>query len=399
MPKKDFDYLIGEALVGEGNEVAHIDLMIGRKNGPVGQAFAFGMVNMSVGHTPLLGVVRPNLPSKPYTLIIPKVTVKNMEQANKIFGPAQSGVAKAVADAVEEDIIPKEEVENLVIVCGVFIHPEADDYRRIFQYNYSATKLALKRALTGYPSLEKITYEKDRAVHPIMGFKVPRLWNPPYLQIALDVTEIDKVKRIIRKIPKSDRVLYEVGTPLLKKYGVNIIKEVRSVIGDGFIIADLKTTDAGQVEVDIAFDQTADAVVVSGITSKQTIDKFIHEARRLGVYSIMDLTDVTVPLEKLQSLKELPDIIVVHRGIDEEGVVKIRWDLIEKIKAAFKEKRLLIAVAGGIKPESAKEALDKGADIIIAGRYITKSRDVERACREFLQLLPEETDLFRYHVE
>src|SRR4030066_898138 len=129
-------YLIGEALIGEGNEVAHIDLIMGDKDGPVGEAFAAGMTNLSAGHTPLLAVIRPNLPPKPHTLLIPKVTVKNMEDAGKIFGPAQAAVAKAVADAVEENIIPRDKVDDWVIICSVFIHPQAKDYRRIYHYNY-----------------------------------------------------------------------------------------------------------------------------------------------------------------------------------------------------------------------------------------------------------------------
>jgi bifunctional enzyme Fae/Hps len=168
------EYLIGEALLGEGNEIAHVDLMIGDKNGPVGKAFANGFTNLSMGHTPLLAVIRPNLPPKPHTLLVPKVTVKNMEDTGRNFGPAQAAVAKAVADAVEEDVIPKDKIDDWVIVCSVFIHPQASDYRRIYQYNYGATKLALRRALNKYPSLEKMLYDKDRAKHPIMGFKVPR---------------------------------------------------------------------------------------------------------------------------------------------------------------------------------------------------------------------------------
>jgi len=152
-------YLIGEALLGEGNELAHVDLLIGDKDGPVGKAFANGLSNLSVGHTPLLAVIRPNLPPKPHTLLVPKVTVKNMEDARKIFGPAQAAVAKAVADAVEEEIIPKDKVDDWVIVCSVFVHPQASDYRRIYQYNYGATKLALSRALKKYPSLEKMLYD------------------------------------------------------------------------------------------------------------------------------------------------------------------------------------------------------------------------------------------------
>src|SRR5512146_275711 len=112
-------YLIGEALLGEGTEVAHIDLLIGNKEGAVGKAFASGLSNLSAGHTPLLAVIRPNLPPKPYTLIVPKVTVKNMEDTGKIFGPAQAAVAKAVADSVEENVIPRDKVDDWVIVCSV----------------------------------------------------------------------------------------------------------------------------------------------------------------------------------------------------------------------------------------------------------------------------------------
>ena len=260
-------YLIGEALIGEGNEVAHIDLLIGDKDGPVGDAFASGITNLSVGHTPLLAVIRPNLPPKPHTLIIPKVTVKNLEQAGKIFGPAQAAVAKAIADSVEEGVVPKEKTEDWVIICSVFIHPKADDYRKLYHYNYGATKLALRRALTNYPSLEKINYDKDRARHPIMGFRVPRLWRPPYLQIALDNPSLEGAKRVIRSLPESDRIILEVGTPLLKKHGVKVIRELREIAKDVFIIADLKTLDVGKVEVDLAFEETADSVVVAGVAA------------------------------------------------------------------------------------------------------------------------------------
>jgi len=130
--RKEATYLIGEALMGEGTEVAHVDLLIGDKDGPVGQAFANGLSNLSAGHTPLLAVIRPNLPPKPHTLLVPKVTVKNMEQIGKIFGPAQAAVAKAVADSVEEGIIPEDKVDDWVIICSVFIHPQAKDYRSIY---------------------------------------------------------------------------------------------------------------------------------------------------------------------------------------------------------------------------------------------------------------------------
>ena len=397
-----FVYLIGEALIGEGNEVAHIDLLMGDKNGPVGQAFAAGMTHLSAGHTPLLAVIRPNLPPKPHTLLVPKVTVKNIGDVGKIFGPAQAAVAKAVADAVEEGVIPEEKVDDWVIVCSVFVHPQAADFSKIYRYNYSATKLALKRALSKYPSLEKVMYDKDRAKHPIMGFKVPRLWRPPYLQISLDAPELERTKKIIAQLPGSDRIILEVGTPLIKRYGTRVMNELRQIAKDMFFVADLKTLDVGKVEVDIAYDETADAVVAAGLAPAETLDSFIHEAKRLAIYAAVDMLNVEDPLKKLKSLKEFPDIVILHRGIDQETGRTLGLDLIKEIRQTFKDRHFLIAVAGGIVPETAKEALGKGANIIIVGRYVTQSKDIERSVRDFLEATPEmreDVDLFRVHVE
>jgi len=395
-------YLIGEALMGEGSEVAHVDLMIGDKDGPVGAAFANGLSNLSAGHTPLLAVIRPNLPPKPHTLLVPKVTVKNFEQTEKIFGPAQAAIAKAVADSVEEGIIPEDKVDDWVIVCSVFVHPKAEDYRRIYQYNYGATRLSLKRALAQYPPLKKIMYDKDRAKHPIMGFKVPRLWRPPYLQIALDIPSLERTKKIISQVPKSDRIILEVGTPLLKKYGVKVIRDLRETAQDVFIVADLKTLDVGKVEVDLAFEETADAVVASGLAAAGTLNKFVYEAKKLGIYAVVDMMNVEDPVKKFQSLTEFPDIVILHRAIDVEKTGKPRWYLIKEFRRVFRDKKFLVAVAGGITPETAPEAFAEGADIVIVGRYITQSRDVEHSVREFLECTREmkrDIDLFRVHVE
>jgi bifunctional enzyme Fae/Hps len=395
-------YLIGESLVGEGNEVAHIDLLVGDKNGPVGKAFANGLSNLSAGHTPLLAVIRPNLPPKPHTLLVPKVTVKNMEDTGKIFGPAQAAVAKAVADSVEEGVIPADKVDDWVIICSVFIHPQASDYRRIYQYNYGATKMALKRALKKYPSLDKINYDKDRAKHPIMGFKVPRLWRPPYLQISLDAPSLEGAKKVISQLPGSDRLIIEVGTPLIKRYGTRVITDLRQVAKDAFMVADLKTLDVGKVEADIAYEDTADAVVAAGLAPPETLDSFVHEAKRLGIYAVVDMLNVEDVLEKLKGLKDFPDIVILHRGIDQESGRTCGLERIQMMRKAFPNKKFLIAVAGGIVPETAKEALAQGADILIVGRYITQSKDIERATRDFLELTPsmrEDIDLFRVHTE
>ena len=161
---------VGESLVGEGNEVAHIDLLIGSKDGPVGVAFANALANQSAGHSNLLAVIAPNLLCKPATVIVTKVTIKGAKQAVQMFGPAQAAVAKAVADQVEAGIIPKNKAEDLVIVCGVFIHWEAQDDKKIYQFNYEATKQAIASAMAGKPTADEMIAGKEKAVHPFRGF-------------------------------------------------------------------------------------------------------------------------------------------------------------------------------------------------------------------------------------
>ena len=158
---------IGESLKGDGNEVAHIDLLIGSKDGPVGYAFASALANQSAGHSNLLAVITPNLICKPATIMITKVTIKGMDQAAQMFGPAQKAVAKAVADSVAGGVIPAGKADDLVIVCGVFIHPAAKDNAKIYQYNYEATKLSIERAMKGEPKIDEITAKKDTVKHPI----------------------------------------------------------------------------------------------------------------------------------------------------------------------------------------------------------------------------------------
>ncbi len=161
---------IGEALTGEGNEVAHIDLLIGSKDGPVGAAFANALARQSEGHTNLLAVLTPNLAVKPATVMITKVTIKGMRQAVQMFGPAQEAVAKAVADSVADGVIPKDQCEDLVIVCGVFIAPNASDDKKIYDYNYEATKMAIANAMSGKPTADEMLAGKDKNSHPFRGF-------------------------------------------------------------------------------------------------------------------------------------------------------------------------------------------------------------------------------------
>jgi len=128
------------------------------------------LARQSEGHSNLLAVLTPNLAVKPATVMITKVTIKGAKQAVQMFGPAQAAVAKAVADSVGEGVIPKSEAENLVIVCGVFIHWLASDDKKIYEYNYKATMEAIKSAMAGKPTVDEMLAGKDKAAHPFRGF-------------------------------------------------------------------------------------------------------------------------------------------------------------------------------------------------------------------------------------
>ena len=160
------DFFLGESLVGDGNEVAHIDLIIGSKSGPAGNAFANALANNKDGFTTLLAVVAPNLPAKPDTILFNKVTIKGAKQAVQMFGPAQAAVARAVVDSVESGVIPRDKADDYVILVGVFIHWDAKDDQKIFDFNYQATKESIQRALAGKPTVQEVLTASKTAKHP-----------------------------------------------------------------------------------------------------------------------------------------------------------------------------------------------------------------------------------------
>jgi len=158
--------LVGESLVGDGNEVAHIDLIIGPRGSAAESAFCNALTNNKDGFSTLLAVVAPNLAAKPNTIMFNKVTIKGSKQAVQMFGPAQRGVAMAVADCVEDGTIPVNEADDLFICVGVFIHWLAEDDALIQDFNHAATKEAIKRAVTGTPSAADVVAQKGTAAHP-----------------------------------------------------------------------------------------------------------------------------------------------------------------------------------------------------------------------------------------
>jgi 4-hydroxy-tetrahydrodipicolinate synthase len=142
----EVEILIGDGTAGEGINKVSIDLVAGRKIGPVGDSFASQIVYLRHGYEALPSVLEPNLSAKPSTLIVPTVELKNLRQANIYYGPAQGGIARAISDKVEDGIIPMEIIDSHVMLTKAFVHPNALERDILFNNFYAATSQAIDRA-------------------------------------------------------------------------------------------------------------------------------------------------------------------------------------------------------------------------------------------------------------
>jgi len=167
-PKKisDFNLKVGEALVGNRVELAHIDLLIGKKDGPVGNAYAQALTNPEEGREGLQVILEPNMQVKPPTIMIPTIRPTSLRHASLTYGPAQAAIAKAVMQCVEDGILPKELTEQIVIIVNVFVHPSASARKRIFINNFKATRNAIRKAMEDLPTIDDGIENAENARHP-----------------------------------------------------------------------------------------------------------------------------------------------------------------------------------------------------------------------------------------
>jgi len=162
----DFKLKVGESLVGDRPELAHIDLLIGKKDGPVGNAYAQALTNLEEGREGLQVILEPNMQVKPPTIMIPTVKPISLRHASLTYGPAQAGIAKAVMQCIEDGILPKELTDDIVLIVNVFVHPSASARKRIFINNYKATRNAIRKAMEGLPTVDDGIENAENARHP-----------------------------------------------------------------------------------------------------------------------------------------------------------------------------------------------------------------------------------------
>lgn len=213
-----------------------------------------------------------------------------------------------------------------------------------------------------------------------------------YLQVALNSTPSD-ARDIISKLPISDRIIIEAGTPLIKEYGAGVIQDIRSYLNsrsfgsnglDPYIVADMKCMDRGEEEARIAADNGASAAVALGQAPTETLNSFIQACKASGIDSMIDMMNVEKPYQVIRKLKDLPTVVILHRGVDEEQYSDkmLPIHMINKIKGTF---NVIVAVAGGDSAREIQSASFNGADIIVVWKnFYTPSEDIESLANNFL---------------
>lgn len=225
-----------------------------------------------------------------------------------------------------------------------------------------------------------------------------------YLQIALNST-LTEAEKIINQIPLDKRIIIEVGTPLIKTYGIRAIRKIRfwweeRIFGvetktfnafefqslTPYIVADLKCMDRGATEVKIASLGGANAAIALGQAPIETLDAFIKACQDYNLDAMIDMMNVEYPLNVLRQLKNLPQVVILHRGADEEAFdpeSEIPYHEIHRIKENYD---IMIATAGGDTFQEVQRAIFNDADIVVVWKSFYKSTtETAKLAEEFLK--------------
>jgi len=211
-----------------------------------------------------------------------------------------------------------------------------------------------------------------------------------YLQIAFNFNA-RMVASLLPRIPPSNRIMIEAGTPYIKREGMQGVRYIRRM-WRGLIVADIKIADGALDEVQMVRAAGANAVTVLGNAPRETINIFIDACRNYGMISMIDMIGVKDPLNVIRPLLKPPDVVVLHLGRDEETTrgKLIQYRHINRIRSKFS---VLISAAGGVDVRRARSAIFNGANIVVANivrrggiwRGISAAADVSDMARKFLE--------------
>lgn len=213
-----------------------------------------------------------------------------------------------------------------------------------------------------------------------------------YLQIAFNY-DLGMALSVIPKLPRSERILIEAGTPFIKREGMRGVRSLRG-LWPGHLIADIKTSDGAAGEVQMVRDAGADGITVLGNAPTETLDLFVRECDGLNLISFVDLLGVGDPLDVLRPMRTAPDVLVLHKGRDEEttrGKV-IEYRHVNRIRSKYD---VSIAAAGGVDLDQARSAIFNGANIVVVNlvrpgdpwQGISTNEDIGAMARKFLETI------------
>lgn len=218
-------------------------------------------------------------------------------------------------------------------------------------------------------------------------FKQTRLEKrKKYLHVALNST-LEEAEEIISQLPTSDRILIEAGTPLIKIYGTEAVSRIEALAPAGtYVVADNKCADLAAREVEMMANAGANAATCLGVAPIETIDSFIEECQKFNIDSMIDMMNVESALAVLKKLKKLPDVVMLHRGVDETEFSKekqIPYYQIKQIKGNYD---VLVAVAGGDTIREVQRATFNDADIVVVWKnFYQASKETAQLAESFLK--------------
>jgi 5,6,7,8-tetrahydromethanopterin hydro-lyase len=165
------DVQIGESFIGDGVNAAHVNTVLGHRNGPAGTAWATALATPSAGHVPFVTVLRPSLPVKPLTLFVTKAAPASDRHGILIWGAAQAGIAAGVADALHNGTVTEEQADSHVVIAAVWVNPDADDEDTVYRNNRESVRTALANGAHRLPATAAVIDARNSPSNP---FFTPR---------------------------------------------------------------------------------------------------------------------------------------------------------------------------------------------------------------------------------
>ncbi|MDK6029091.1 orotidine 5'-phosphate decarboxylase [Ignisphaera sp. 4213-co] len=221
-----------------------------------------------------------------------------------------------------------------------------------------------------------------------MGLLLQQAMKRPLLQVALDFTDINMAVNIASKVFNADVDVIEIGTPLIKSFGLHALREIKKIVKEKIVLADLKTADAIALEFNPYASEGAHAVTILGIVDDDVIKDAVEMCRNLGIDLVVDLIYVQNPVDRALRLASCGvNIVNLHIGVDVQRKRGVSAKQLLREVEEISQSDVIVSVAGGIKHSDIELFLQSGAKIIVMGSAITRSSDPYEAAKKAVEII------------